>query len=250
MNSKHLAKGSQCPPPPVDKLRIYNMRFCPYAQRSVLVAIAKNIPHEIINCNLVDKPEWLFTKNPGGKVPVLEEPDGKILYESLIVSDYLDEVYPNRPLHAKCPYQKALDKLMIEEFNKVTTLFYKALTNLKPEGSAALKDSLVEFQKGLSPFEKELEKRGTTFFGGNDAPGMLDYMIWPWIERVPVMKLSTDPDIFDFETAKKDNPNLESWRNAMKEDDAVKQYYLSAENHLKFIKSFLVGKADYDFLVQ
>ena len=29
-----------------------------------------------------------------------------------------------------------------------------------------------------------MEKRQTLFFNGQTLPGMLDYMIWPWIERV------------------------------------------------------------------
>lgn len=43
---------------------------------------------------------------------------------------------------------------------------------------------------------------------GSDAPGFLDYMIWPWIERVPAIKLFAGTDCFDFEAAKKANPRL------------------------------------------
>ena len=32
----------------------------------------------------------------------------------------------------------------------------------------------------------ELQKRGTLFFNGQTLPGMLDYMIWPWMERLEV----------------------------------------------------------------
>jgi len=41
---------------------------------------------------------------------------------------------------------------------------------------------------------------------GNDKPGMLDYMIWPWIERLGMFK-PIIPD-FDFEAAKRENPKL------------------------------------------
>jgi len=76
----------------------------------------------VVNCNLTEKPEWLFDKNPAAKVPTIELANGKTLYESLIVCDYLDEVYPSRSLMSKDPYQKALDKIWIEEFNKVNNL--------------------------------------------------------------------------------------------------------------------------------
>ena len=35
--------------------------------------------------------------------------------------------------------------------------------------------------------EREIGKRGTKFFNGNELPGMLDYMIWPWLERYHVV---------------------------------------------------------------
>lgn len=54
-------------PPYNGKLRLYNMRYCPYAQRTMLALLAKNIDFEVINVNLIDKPEWLFQKSAGGK---------------------------------------------------------------------------------------------------------------------------------------------------------------------------------------
>ena len=38
--------------------------------------------------------------NPYGKIPVLVE-DGKVLFESCIINEYLDEKYPNPPLMPK-----------------------------------------------------------------------------------------------------------------------------------------------------
>ena len=51
-----------------------------------------------------------------------------------------------------------------------------------------LNQSRKNIAEGLQPFEEELNKRGTPFFGG-DRPGMLDYMIWPWVERLPVLAI-------------------------------------------------------------
>ena len=43
-----------------------------------------------------------------------------------------------------------------------------------------------KFKNVFGFLEKELEKRSTSFFNGQDLPGMLDYMIWPWMERLEV----------------------------------------------------------------
>ncbi len=41
-------------------------RFCPYAQRTVLVLNAKDVDYQIVNCALMNKPDWLFKLNPLG----------------------------------------------------------------------------------------------------------------------------------------------------------------------------------------
>ena len=53
---------------------------------------AKGIEYECVNINLKDKPEWFLEMNPLGKVPVIEMPDGKVLYESAICCGELKKV--------------------------------------------------------------------------------------------------------------------------------------------------------------
>lgn len=54
-------------PPFTGKLRVYNMRFCPFAQRTILALNAKEIDYEVVNIDLVDKPEWLASKSAFSK---------------------------------------------------------------------------------------------------------------------------------------------------------------------------------------
>ena len=56
-----------------------------------------------------------------GMVPVLEQ-DDKLLYESLVVCDYLEDVYPNNRLTPTDPYRKAQDAMLVDFYgNKVRT---------------------------------------------------------------------------------------------------------------------------------
>jgi glutathione S-transferase len=85
----------------------------------------------------------------------------------------------------------------------------------------------------LDIFEAELKTRGTKFFHG-DKPGFVDYMIWPWCER-------TDAFVYvigdKFELDKVRFKLLLEWKDAMKQDSAVKSVLISGENHYKFRKS-------------
>ena len=51
-------------------------------------------------------PEYL-ARNPNGVIPLLILPDGRSLYESSTINEYLDETYPEPPLRPADPYQRA-----------------------------------------------------------------------------------------------------------------------------------------------
>lgn len=153
------------------------MRLCPYAARTHLVLDAKNVPYHTINIHLVDKPEWLFEANPLGKVPALQlvdKPGAPFIYESMLISEYLDEVHPENKLYPSDPLKKVQEKLLIERFEKLASKFY-ITTGDRVE-------LWNDIQKDLDVFENELNVRGTVYFGGS-KPNILDYAMWPWFIR-------------------------------------------------------------------
>ncbi|XP_018576746.1 pyrimidodiazepine synthase [Anoplophora glabripennis] len=241
MNGPHLSKGARQPPPPRGgKLRLYSNRFCPYAQRVHLVLDAKKIPYDVVNINLSSKPDWIYDKSPYGKIPALELDTGDVLYESLIIADYLDERYHQHLLHAKDPLQKAKDKLLIEQFNRIINTMYRVMMNI---GRISLDDDET-ISNGLNTFERELAERGGPFFAGN-KPGMLDYMIWPWCERADILKLFGNQHLLKRDKYKK----LMEWRNRMSDDPTVKRSLLDSDFHVKYLQSHRAGMPDYDLIL-
>ncbi|XP_067393277.1 glutathione S-transferase omega-1 [Emydura macquarii macquarii] len=208
--ARSLGKGSIAPGPvPEGLIRVYSMRFCPFAQRTRLVLKAKGINHEIVNVNLKNKPDWLFEKNPFGLVPILETSKGQLIYESPITCDYLDEAYPGKKLLPTDPYERAYQKMLLERFSKLPPLAHKHLLAVKNgEDSSALK---AEISEKLDKFEEILASHKTVFYGG-DSVSMIDYMIWPWFERL---------EFFQFHDCLQHSPKLRRWVEAMKEDPAV-----------------------------
>jgi glutathione S-transferase len=80
--------------------------------------------YEEINVDLTEKPEWYLKRNAPGQVPGLEwiDPNTKetrFIPESLIVSDYLDELNPEQRLQPTDPYLKAKQRLLVERFSNV-----------------------------------------------------------------------------------------------------------------------------------
>lgn len=166
------------------QLRLYSMRFCPYAARVHLVLDAKRIPYHTININLIKKPDWLFEANPFGKVPCLQlvdKPGAPFVYESLLIAEYLDEVKPEPKLYPNDLLEKLQEKLWIERFAPIASKFYQA---------AASKDSDIwnDARNLLDNFETELTRRGTNHFGGDCHANILDYAIWPFFQFFEIAK--------------------------------------------------------------
>ncbi|XP_036684692.1 glutathione S-transferase omega-2 isoform X2 [Balaenoptera musculus] len=237
--TRTLGKGS-APPGPVPEglIRLYSMRFCPYAHRTRLVLQAKGIRytpvqkefcktssckghldlegratllecgrldgasskprHEVININLRNKPEWYFTKHPFGHIPVLENSKGQLIYESVIACEYLDDAYPGRKLYPYDCYERARQKMLLE-------LFYKILGY-----------------------------QNTIFFGG-DCISMIDYLFWPWFERL---------DVYGIADCVNHTPALRLWIAAMKQDPTVCALLIDKNIFLGFLNLYFQNNPD------
>ena len=123
--------------------------------------------------------------NPLGKVPVMFH-NGHTIYESLVTCEYIEDVFPGVKLHSENPAQRAKDRMLVEVFNKVIMplmrIWFGAKRGFTAEDRAR---QWTESMENLKLFERELETRGAGgFFSLEDHPGWLDYMIWPWCERI------------------------------------------------------------------
>src|ERR1043166_8904455 len=83
----------------------------------VKIALAeKNLKWDGVRVRLAYKeqkrPDFLAL-NPYGKIPVLVE-DGKVLFESCIINEYLDEKYPDPPLMPKDPYLRGRGRVLVD----------------------------------------------------------------------------------------------------------------------------------------
>lgn len=188
-----ICLGSSQPSFPDDgQLRMFSMRFCPFAHRVHLVLNAKNLPYHVFYINLSEKPEWYLELNPNGKVPALQltnEPGAPIMVESLAIAEHLEDKYPDVKLYPTDPKIRDETKQWIERFNPIATAFYKLVYETN---SDEINDELLStFYTELAPFEAELIKRKSPYFAGSQA-GIFDYAIWPWFERFGILSSIVD----------------------------------------------------------
>ena len=144
-------------------LNLYDFKSSPNCQRVKVVLAEKNLPYEIVPIDLRKQeqktPEYLKL-NPYGKVPVLTD-DTTVLYESLIINEYLEEKYPNPPLMPKDLGRKAKARILVDygmaHFDSPYQKLRMELTKDPKEQNQQVIDSAKsDLKKLLQRFENEI----------------------------------------------------------------------------------------------
>jgi len=242
----HLATGEMEPPADPNKVTVFNMRFCPFAQRTILTLLAKNMSFDVVNIDLKKKPTW-FVEKTYGTVSVVKY-KGEYIMESLVNSDFVDELDPVTSLHPRDPVQKALGRLLVEKIGKMIKPYYGVMRvkgDTIEETKQMRKVTFEELKKTLEFMDQELQKKDTKFFFG-DSVGMTDLMVWPWIERLPVHNIAFPGEGFGVPSELK---ALNAWIANMKEVPAVKSYMLEPMIHAKFYQQYASDNCNFDFLL-
>jgi len=127
-------------------IKLYEFPRCPYCRKVKIALHEKEIPYKSI---LVDlnrkeqrKPEFLKL-NPNGKVPVLM--DGKkVIYESTVINEYLEEKYSTNPLLPQNHYTRAKIRMLVDYCEKTFhTYVFGIYKELKLNKSSKTKKELI-----------------------------------------------------------------------------------------------------------
>ncbi|GAV03484.1 hypothetical protein RvY_13901 [Ramazzottius varieornatus] len=230
----HLRAGSTQPKFDNGYLTVYSLRFSPFSERVRLLLNYKQIPFNIVNIHIRDRPEWYYKKNPLGKVPCLEEPDGSIVYESLVVAEYIEDRYHDqRPLLPADPYQRAVQKQLIELVIGTASYNHTVL-----EGNPDAKKTV---EGGLDKVEELLQ---TDYWSGGEC-GFVDLMVWPWFERLPAIQR-----IAAIRFSPEHHPKILAWMDRMLTIPAVKMTAYDTEERLAFLESRKAGAINFDVGLQ
>jgi glutaredoxin len=93
-------------------MTLYSGITCPFSHRCRFVLYEKGMDFEIIDVDMMNKPEDIAVMNPYNRVPVLVERE-LILYESNIINEYIDERFPHPQLMPADPVMRARARLFI-----------------------------------------------------------------------------------------------------------------------------------------
>ncbi|HEX9449279.1 MAG TPA: glutathione S-transferase family protein [Dongiaceae bacterium] len=212
-------------------LTLISHHLCPYVQRVAIALREKRIAFEQQYIDLAAKPSWFTAISPLGKVPLLRLGD-EVLFESAAICDYLEDAYPDHPLHPASPVQRAKHRGWIE-FASATLAdiwgFETAPDAVAAQRkAAALRVKFLHVEKALrdGPFLND------PFFNGA-AFSLVDAAFAPVFRYFDVFDVIADFGIFD------ELDRVQIWRAALASrpsvQDAVTPDY-AARLHLFLAK--------------
>ena len=190
-------------------LELISFKICPFVQRAVITLLEKNIDFDINYIDLKHPPDWFLEISPFGKVPLLRV-DGKVLYESAVIVEYLDEISPPS-LHPSDPLLKAENRAWIEFGSNLNVEQYGMLIALD---QTAYEEKYQAVRKDLQRLEQQLGE-GPYFNGAQFA--LVDAAYAP-----PLMRFNVIERYYDFKLLN-DCPKLRNWQQTLLNRESVKQ---------------------------
>jgi glutathione S-transferase len=136
--------------------RVYHIPVCPFSQRLEILLSLKGC-RDAVDFHVVDitepRPDWLRAKTRGTTaLPVLETAHGQIIKESLVILEYLEQVYPEPAVAQRDPYRRAVESMLVRMEADFATQGYVFVMNQTAERRAALADAMLKQYARLNDF--------------------------------------------------------------------------------------------------
>lgn len=174
------------------KVEIFSAEVCPFAQRTRIALLEKDVSHSLQEIDLSAKPDWFLAISPYAKVPVVRH-DGHVVYESAIINEYLEEIFPEPALLPRDPYRRAMARVWIDFANvKLLPAFYRLLLSQERAKQAGLAEEFTAHLRSLENGMRELSDG--PFWLGKDVT-LVDLSLYPWFERLPALAHYRDVDL-------------------------------------------------------
>ncbi|MCU0806124.1 MAG: glutathione S-transferase family protein [Burkholderiales bacterium] len=147
---------------------VYHIPVCPFCQRLEILLTLKGRRDEV-EFRVVDvtqpRPDWLLQKTRGTTaLPILETSDGHVIKESLVIMEYLDALYPERPVAQRDPYRRAVESMLTRLEGDFCTQGYVWVMNQDRARRDTLRTGMLAQYAKLNDFLSEHAPSGAFLF--------------------------------------------------------------------------------------
>ncbi len=160
-------------------LKLYAFDRSPFGWKVRVALAEKKVPYDMIVPENKNEDPAFARLNPFRKTPVLVLEDGRTIYESTVINEYLEEVYPKPAMLPKDPYERARVRMIEDTFDQYFYPAQRDFTNSQFEyqppflirkkadkvDHKLLEEARMRLHEQLQRLEQEV--KGRTWFGGD-----------------------------------------------------------------------------------
>jgi len=215
---------------------VHHIPVCPFSQRLEILLALKGL-RERVKFSVVDitqpRPERLLKLSRGSTaLPMMEFPDGRVLKESLVLLQYLEDMHPEPPVAQRDPWRRAVENMLTRMEGDFTTQGYVFVMNQDPARREALLQGMLKQYARLNDFLLEHSPEGTWLF---DGFGWAEAVFTPMFMRFWFLEYYENFELPDTP----DYARVRRWRDACLAHPAAQQ--VSREEIVKLYYDYAKG---------
>lgn len=165
------------------ELELILFKACPFAQRTVITLDYLGTAHKKTLINPMDKPSWLMQIAPLGQIPLLRVDGGTVLFDSVAICEYLNDMAGGRLLPEE-PLKRASYRGLIEFAGNCQMNFGAMIAAANEE---KFDQARQDFLKKLVWLEGQVDASGPLFGGGDFS--LVDAAYAPLFMRMKHLQL-------------------------------------------------------------
>ncbi len=163
---------------------VHHIPVCPFCQRLKILLALKGVP-DAVDFHVVDitrprDPELLRKTRGTTALPMLETADGRIVKESLVILQYLEDLFPAPRIARRDPYEHAVEGMLTRLEGDFVALGYRFVMNQDPALRDGLRDAMLRQYQRLDEFLVEHAPDRDFLF---DAFGWAEAVFTPFFMR-------------------------------------------------------------------
>ncbi|ONH93065.1 hypothetical protein PRUPE_8G210600 [Prunus persica] len=210
----------------MEEVKVLGFWASPYPYRVMWALKLKGVEYEYVEEDIFNKSDLLLQSNPVHKMVPVFFHGGKIIAESTVILEYIEETWPQNPLLPNDPYARAMARFWMKFLDDKKPNLLAFFRKIGDEQAKAVKDA-QEIMTILEQHSLEENK----FFNGDEI-GMTDLafgLITFWLE---VMEEGAGVQVLEVNRF----PRLQAWIKNFKEVPVIKENHPDKSRQLAYMK--------------
>ncbi len=215
---------------------VHHIPVCPFSQRLEILLTLKGL-RDKVKFSVVDitrprPPELQALMRGTTSLPIVVGDDGRVLKESLVILNYFEAIFGERPVAQQDPWRRAIENLMVTLEGAFTTQGYVMVMNQDIAKRDAMREGMLKQYARLNDFLMEHAPERTWLF---DEFGWAETVFTPMFMRFWFLEYYEDFELPDTQAYAR----VKRWRDACLAHPAAQQ--VTKEEIVKLYYDYAMG---------